>query len=205
MGVGAGVEPHVIPIRFDPINGFTADKNDPAVFLKYEPVIPHESGAQILKECVEPLPRWQTPGVENLVAGVVEGLLKALAVERLEQVVNRVELERFKGVLVVSGNENDQRRLGGGADCLTNVEAAEHRHLHIEKHQVRLLFQNNLHSLAPIRALSGDLEVGVGFEQLPQARAGGRFVVRNQGSDFALAGHRFAPRLCSGKPRMDSN
>ena len=64
-----------------------------------------------------------------------EGLAEALAVERLEQVVDRVHVERAQRVAVVGGDEDDERHLVG-ADRVDHVEAVGAGHLHVEEHQV---------------------------------------------------------------------
>ena len=64
-----------------------------------------------------------------------ERLLEPLGAERLQQVVDRVHLERAQRVLVVGGDEDDRQV---APEQLEHLEAVELRHLHVEQHQVRL-------------------------------------------------------------------
>jgi hypothetical protein len=108
---------------------------------------------------------------------MVQGLPKTLAAERLEQVVDRVHLERAQGELVVGGGE-DIVRFGAGQ--FDHLEAIELGHLDVEEHQFRLQLADGLDGLEAIRAFADDLDVGMRCQVLAQQPARQVFVVHDQ-------------------------
>src|SRR5215207_11299376 len=92
--------------------------------------------------------------------GACDRLAQALLVERFEEVIDRVDLERAEGVLVVGRYENHRRhRLH--ADGLDDLEAADFGHLHVEEDQVRPESADGLDRLAAVGALGDDLDLRV--------------------------------------------
>src|SRR5207248_6832058 len=70
-------------------------------------------------------------------AHAFERALEALLVDRLEEVIERLDVERADRVFVVRGDEDDHRhRLD--PDLLDDVEAAEAGHLDVEEDEVGL-------------------------------------------------------------------
>ena len=67
-------------------------------------------------------------------AGLPERFGKSLGTEGLQQVVDRVDLERLQGELVVRGDEDHVDVL---PQKLENFEAVELRHLDVEKDEIR--------------------------------------------------------------------
>ena len=64
-----------------------------------------------------------------------ERAAEPIAIERLQQVIERRHLERLNGVLIVCGYENDDRATLG-IELLQNSEPVQLRHLHVQEHQV---------------------------------------------------------------------
>ena len=97
-------------------------------------------------------------GLRGRGAGTVERLAETGAADRLEQVVDGVQLESVDGVLVVGGAEDDVRtRLGkAGGD----VDAGAAGHLDVEEEQVGLVLGGQFHGLRPGLGLGDDLDVG---------------------------------------------
>jgi hypothetical protein len=121
--------------------------------------------------------------------------LKPFAIERLEQIIHRVDFERLKRVVIVGGDKNEHRHRfarEGGAD----FEPAQSRHLHIQENQVRPLFLNGRNRLPAIGAFADDFEIALRFQQLANARARWSFVVHNERADF----HRDCPPAHSLMP-----
>jgi len=91
------------------------------------------------------------------------------------------------GVLVVGGDEDHGSGQGAGQPG-ENGEAVHHRHLDIEKHQVRLEGADALDGLPAIAGFADDAHAaGVGeplHEKLPRDR----FVIDDEGSQY-LFGH----------------
>src|SRR5262245_44091119 len=61
---------------------------------------------------------------------------KSLGTKRFKEIVDRFELERGDGVLVMSGREDDGRRRPGLAQALQDLDSREFRNLDIEEHDV---------------------------------------------------------------------
>ena len=72
----------------------------------------------------------------DLLARALQRLAEPLAVERLQQVVERAHLERPQRVLIVRGDE-DHERHALAADRLDHLEPVHLRHLDVEEHQIR--------------------------------------------------------------------
>src|SRR2546426_11938839 len=75
-------------------------------------------------------------GLQHLLSAQ-DGLSHAALVERLQDVVHRVDLERLYGVIVKGGGEDDVRHFHLAVhQFLEHTEAVETGHLHIEEYQV---------------------------------------------------------------------
>ena len=80
-----------------------------------------------------------------------ERFLEALDVEGFQQVIQRVDLEGPEGVAIVSRHEDDRGHLDlrvgflKRAKCLDYLEAAELRHLDVEKDEVVRAFREGSH------------------------------------------------------------
>ena len=87
--------------------------------------------------------------------------------ERLEQVVESADLERLERIALVRGDEYD-RRPGLGREARGHVEAAELRHLDIEKYHLGVDSPDRGDRLASLRTLADELHVRVLGEESPE-------------------------------------
>lgn len=71
----------------------------------------------------------------NLVERALKGLFEALVVEGVEQIVERGAVKCLQRVLVVRGDKDGRRHLGG-TDGVHHLNAGALGHLHVEKNQV---------------------------------------------------------------------
>ena len=104
---------------------------------------------------------------------------KALLGDRLEQIVERGDLERADRILVVRGHE-DHRRHALRSDRVDDREAVHPRHLHVEQHQVRRLLANDGDRLASVARFRYGLDAGLTAEQQLQPLARERLVVHDE-------------------------
>ena len=103
--------------------------------------------------------------------------------ERLDEIIERLRLERPHGKRVVRGNENDDRHPFRAA-YPDHLERVELRHLHVEKHEIgRFLFQSR-QRLTTVAALADDDHVRLAREQLPNAATRQRLVVDDERANF---------------------
>jgi len=79
--------------------------------------------------------------------------------ERLEQVVQRVDLERPKRKGIVRGDEDDRRDVGG-LEILQHGESVQLGHLNVEEDQLRSKLLDRVQGLPPIRAVTHHLHLG---------------------------------------------
>ena len=122
----------------------------------------------------------------------LEGGSEALALDGLEQVVERVHLECLHRVFVVRRHEYDERH-SVGADGFDDAEAVDLRHLDVQEHEIRRVFVDRQNRLRAVPALGDDLHVRVIGDQRPHARARERLVIDNQ-----HANPRWIVLLCCG-------
>ncbi len=111
-------------------------------------------------------PRWRASCTGMRLASAAAARARASsaspsrsATERLQQVVDRVHVERPQRVLVVGRDEHDRHV---AADQFEHLEAVELRHLDVEKQQVGMQLGDGLDCLEPVGALGHDLDVGIG-------------------------------------------
>lgn len=79
------------------------------------------------------------PPEPHRLSGAIESFVKALVRERLENVVDRPDLEGLDGVLLVGGDDDEHRRVPAQLpiDARDDLEAAHPRHADVEKDDVR--------------------------------------------------------------------
>ena len=103
-----------------------------------------------------------------------------LGVDRLEQVVERLDRERLDRVLLVRGHEHELRRSGPTVHETSGVEPGEPGHLDVDEDHVVRNRSRELQRLGRARRLADDFDLRVGGEQVAQLRARGRLVVDEQ-------------------------
>ena len=90
--------------------------------------------------------------IERSRANARQRLQQAVLVVRLEQIIDRAQLERPDGVLVERRHENQQRR-GGLLELGGDLEARQAGHLDVEKYDIGLRSSDRLRRIESIRAL----------------------------------------------------
>ena len=78
----------------------------------------------------------------------LHGLLDALGLHRLQDVIESVGIEGFDREFIVRGSEDNQRREGHVPE---HFKAIHGRHFDIEKHNIGMQFFDLLESFRPIR------------------------------------------------------
>src|SRR5581483_169155 len=128
-----------------------------------------------------------TEGFEILITNPVprpfERLEKTPAVNRLEQIIERLHLESPQRVFVISGDENDLRH-PPRADGLDHPEPVEPGHLNVEKHQVGGLAQDGRHGLAPAPAFANHFNIRLALKPAVNPLARQLFIINNQYSNL---------------------
>src|SRR5262245_35273102 len=120
MGFLADVKPDVIAFCFDPIDVADPYKYDAAGGL-------HEQSFRV------PIVAWQRAA--NLLLRTIHSALEPLAIEGLQEVIRRVDLEGPDGIFVIGGDEHHDRDVIGRKQG-HYLEAVDLGHAHIEEHQI---------------------------------------------------------------------
>ena len=107
---------------------------------------------------------------------------KAVAVERLEQIIHGARLECVERVLVVRRHEHRRGQLVR-LQGRQHLEAIQLRHLHVEKQQVGAIRPDTIGGLGTVAALAHDDDVRLRVEQLANPGARDRLVVDDQRAD----------------------
>ena len=123
----------------------------------------------------------------DLRARALERFLEARLIERLEQEVERVDLERANRVSVVRRDEDD-RRQARRIEILDDLEAVHARHLHVEEDEVGLRALDRLDGARSVGADGDDLDVGLHLEERLDAVASKLFVVHDHGANLCRFG-----------------
>ena len=127
----------------------------------------------------------------------MESFREALLGDRLEKVIECIDLECLDGKPIVRRDE-DHVRHRGGADLPHHIEPAHLRHLHIEKDHIGPLTEYERCRLVTVSRFEDGDCIGLALEQRPQARARERLVVHDQGAPLGslLRGfHRCTPSI----------
>ena len=79
-------------------------------------------------------------------ARALDGYCQAVFLDRLQQIVERLQAERFDRVLIVGGGHHKVgQRHALRAQLFDDAHAVEARHLHIQENQVGLQVGDQLH------------------------------------------------------------
>jgi hypothetical protein len=111
----------------------------------------------------------------------LDGLAQTVAVDRFQQVIERMDLECPHRVLIVRGHEDDAR-LVSLAEGGHHFEAVEAGHLDVEQHHIRHVFPDCFYRFLPVGA--GGYHLGVRFrlKQPHEALAAHRLVIGHNDS-----------------------
>ena len=116
--------------------------------------------------------------------GFLDGFGDAGFVERLEDVVDGVDVEGLHGILVEGGGEDHVRDFELALDQLfEDAEAVEAGHLDVEEEQVWGMLFDEIDGFEAVLALGLEMDFGKGFQEEGQLFASGLFVVNDDGVD----------------------
>ena len=127
---------------------------------------------------------------------VIDRLTQSIGIDRLEDVIERVHLERSDGVPIVGRDENHQRHRID-ADLLYDFERARPTELDVEEHDVGLSIANGRHGLPAATALSDACHARELRELPAKPTAGDRLVIDNEDlhRGISLNGIRISTRV----------
>ena len=138
---------------------------------------------QILHHGEEAFPEIAGALAFEPIAGTLERAKEPRAVERLQQVVERMDLERLQRVLVVGRREDDERYPVRGQRA-NHAEAIHDRDLDVEEDQLGLEPLDGRERLRAVGALAHHLDVGLLLQQREHALSSHRLIVHNQGANL---------------------
>lgn len=107
--------------------------------------------------------------------------MKSRAVERLQKVVDGVELKRPDGELLVGCDEDYQGKLSRG-ERLQHLETVLARHPHVQKQDVDRKAADGRQGLLAVLAFAGHFHVALRRKQSPDGSPRQRLVVNDQHS-----------------------
>src|SRR4030095_11313769 len=90
------------------------------------------------------------------VPGTIQSFPESFGAERLQQIVDCVDVEGADRVLVVGRNEDDVRL---ASDQIEPFESVQARHLDIQQQKIRLQVGDRFDSLETIPALGNDFKI----------------------------------------------
>jgi hypothetical protein len=117
----------------------------------------------------------------NSAASALDRHLQPRLIHRFQQIVDRVDLERFDGVLVVGGDEDDLRRGVPVEQAARDLEAGQARHLHVEEHHVGLQPLNRRQRFDAVPGVADDLDTTHLSQQVAELVPGELLVVHHDG------------------------
>lgn len=112
----------------------------------------------------------------DLRARAGQRIAEAIAIEGLQKIIDRMDVERAERVAVERGHE-DHERHAIGSDRVDHVEPRAARHLHVEEDQARAELLDRGDRGAAVGALLDDGDPGLIGEQHAQPLTSKRFVV----------------------------
>ena len=112
-------------------------------------------------------------------ARAAEGLLEALVIEGLHEVIDCRHIEGIERVAVVRGHE-DRRRHVLRADVAHDFETGATRHLHVQEHQVGLQGADGLDRRIAVVGEAGDFDAFLVTQQILEALASEGLVIDDE-------------------------
>src|SRR4051812_37675086 len=197
--VVADVELDVVAGSLDPVDFAGADEEDPAARLDDEAIGLGLGRPQVADNGGEAPLDLAVAVAIDLLAGARQRLAEALAVERLQQVVERVHVEGAQRVAVVGGDEDHERHLVD-AHRLDDVEAVGAGHLHVEENEVGLQRENRFGAGGAVAGLADQFETGFFLEERAEPLAGEGLVVDDQDTSTRCGHDAHATRNAAGAP-----
>jgi len=108
--------------------------------------------------------------------GSFQCLLKPAPVKGLQQIVDRVYLESFQGILIVGGYEDHRRHLFS-ADSFDHFKTIHGRHLDVQENEIGGQLANGANGFVPVGAFADNLNVRIVRQQALDSPASERFIV----------------------------
>ena len=129
-------------------------------------------GTEILDEREQPPAEVARFLLLDVVPRAAERLAEAIAVERLQQIVERAHLERPERVLVVSRDEDDHAASSRRRSPLNDLEAVGAGHLDVEEDEIGLKLLDGGDGFEAVAALAEELDAPPrSAEAWPRVRA----------------------------------
>ena len=113
----------------------------------------------------------------HLLEHLGDGLVEAVCLDGLDQVVRRVDVEGLHGVLAVGGDKDHVRRVLEMGEGLCELQAVCAGHVHVEEHDVCTEVLELLDGLANVGGLCYDVDLAGLVQKEPEFRAGRRLVI----------------------------
>lgn len=183
----AGMQKHVIVVAFDPVNPVTGKENNGLIGFNCNSPQVRIFFLQVLQDGKRLLGRFGVVFSSNLFFHFLNGRLKSLARERLEQIIHGVGIKRLDRIFVVSSHKNDGARSLGSGEAFQHRKAIEQGHLDVEKNQVRFMTAGAGESIGAVFTLSNDFDFRIGLQKMANLFPGRRFVINNQSSQSQTA------------------
>src|SRR5579885_1277031 len=174
----ARVDGDVIVIRLEPLDLRDVDRDD-APTIAREDATNRTAGRKMIDCLAGTPPDGLVVAIAHRAPNAFERGVQSVAAERLEQIVDCLELERRHGKPIIRRREHDR---GIMLNALEYLEPAQLRHLDIQEHQVRLQRIDELDRRASIARFARDVDPIDLAQQISQLRAGDRFIFDDDGA-----------------------
>jgi hypothetical protein len=175
VSLRAAVKENVVAVGFDPRDVANGDEAGTVVAFDEDAI---GIGALLLnglQDFGKARGEW-TGRTRVIFARAVEDASEAIFGEGLQQIVESVNFEGAKGIVIVSGDENDGRHVVG-ADGLDNGESVARWHLDVEENEIGLEFLDGGDRGVATGGFADDLNIGLLTEKAQDFAASGRLVV----------------------------
>ena len=196
--VVAGLDAHIVAGGVDPLDRVDVDAEDLPLVLDVDHPLEAVGGrpfrgrllgqrfrgfGRMLDEhFLQPLDLFGAALLGQPLAHPVERRGKAVLVDRLHQIIDRLRLERAQRMVAISRDEDEQGRLDLH-QALDHRKAVEARHLDVEEDEVRLVGLDRADRLAAVRRGGDDLDIVVRLEPQLQPLRRQRLVIDQDGPD----------------------
>src|ERR1041384_5915240 len=131
----SGVKPYVIPFRFKPVNLFGLHEKYMPVHLDYQTLEMNWFGLYVFDRSEDSFAHRIALFACKLILHPFERLVETFLIERLQKVVECIDLKSAHGVLIVRGYEYDCWRLFR-RESFENTEAIDAGHLYVQENKI---------------------------------------------------------------------
>ena len=153
------MEARVVALGTDPVDLRGAEENDATAFLDGD-AVGAPSIADVVEQALQPLVELARVVAADGLTRAAEGSREAVLVERLQDVVECMRLERLHRELVVCGHEDHDGRCIG-AERFEDAEAVALGDVDVQEEQLRLRVMDHLHGRITVPGFRDDLDVGL--------------------------------------------